>query len=72
MLKDQTLSYLRWLQIVIIFLFQILALNSINKLIKPHKNMKKINIIFLPRESEELYPTFNVDGKTFIYASYDK
>ena len=27
---------------------------------------------FLPRESQELHPTFKVDGQAFTYAKYDK
>jgi hypothetical protein len=34
--------------------------------------MKKINIIFLPRDSEELHPTFQGDGVRFTYQMYDK
>jgi hypothetical protein len=34
--------------------------------------MKRINKIFLPSESQELHPTFNVDGVRFTYAQYDK
>ena len=34
--------------------------------------MKKTNIIFLPSESEELHPTFQVDGIRFTYEMYDK
>ena len=33
--------------------------------------MKKINIIFY-LESEELHPTFQLDGVTFTYKMYDK
>jgi hypothetical protein len=46
----------------------------IDKLIKPQMreeyNNNKYN--FLPRESEELHPTFEVDGKRFTYSAYDK
>jgi hypothetical protein len=34
--------------------------------------MRKINIIFLPSESKELHPTFQVDGVRFTSAQYDK
>ncbi len=34
--------------------------------------MKKINIVFLPSESEELRPTFQLDGVRFTWAMYDK
>jgi hypothetical protein len=48
--------------------------DSIDKLIKPEMideyNKDKYN--FLPRESQELHPTFEVDGKRFTYAAYDK
>jgi hypothetical protein len=33
-------------------------------------NKDKYN--YLPRESKELHPTFEVDGKRFTYAAYDK
>ena len=31
-----------------------------------------INIIFLPRDSQELHPIFKVDGKAFTLAQFDK
>jgi hypothetical protein len=48
--------------------------DSINKLIKPSMideyNKDKFN--YLPRESNELHPTFQVDGKPFTLKAYDK
>ncbi len=34
--------------------------------------MKKDKYNFFSRESQELHPTFKVDGKAFILAKYDK
>ena len=36
------------------------------------KNYKNDKYNFLPSESEELHPTFNVDGVRFTWAQYDK
>ena len=48
--------------------------DSINKLIKhdmiDEYNKDKFN--YLPRESNELHPTFQVDGKPFTYEQFDK
>jgi hypothetical protein len=48
--------------------------DNIEKLIKPHMReayeMDKYN--FLPRDSQELHPTFKVHGKSFTLAKYDK
>jgi hypothetical protein len=48
--------------------------DNIDKIIKPDMideyNKDKYN--FLPRESQELHPTFEVDGKPFTYEQYDK
>jgi hypothetical protein len=48
--------------------------DSIEKLIKPHmrQEYEKDKFNFLPRESEELHPTFKVNGKSFTLAKYDK
>jgi hypothetical protein len=48
--------------------------DSIEKLIKPHmrEEYEKDKYKFLPRESNELHPTFKVDGKAFTLAKYDK
>jgi len=48
--------------------------DSIDKLIKPHmrEEYEKDKYNFLPRESNELHPTFQVDGKPFTLAKYDK
>jgi hypothetical protein len=50
--------------------------DSIDKLVKPevredYENLKdKYN--FSPRESDELHPIFQVDGKSFTLAKYDR
>jgi hypothetical protein len=48
--------------------------DNIEKLIKPEMREKYENdkYKFLPSESEELHPTFNVDEVRFNYAQYDK
>ena len=48
--------------------------DSIEKLIKPHmrEEYEKDKYNFLPWESNELHPTFKVDGKAFTNAQYDK
>ena len=48
--------------------------DSIEKLIKPEmkQEYEKDKYNFLPSESEELHPTFEVDGAKFNYAQYDK
>ena len=48
--------------------------DSIEKLIKPHmrEEYKKDKYNFLPSESNELHPTFQVDGVRFTYEMYDK
>jgi hypothetical protein len=51
-----------------------LSEDSIEKLIKPEmrEDYENEKYNFLPSESEELHPTFNVDGVRFNYAQYDK
>ena len=48
--------------------------DSIEKLIKPHmrEEYEKDKYNFLPSESNELHPTFKVDGKAFTLKAYDK
>jgi hypothetical protein len=48
--------------------------DSIDKIIKPEMRAEyeKDKYNFLPRESEELHPTFQVDGVKFTLAKYDK
>jgi hypothetical protein len=48
--------------------------DSIEKLIKPEMRAEyeKDKYTFLPSESEELHPTFNVDGKRFTMKAYEK
>ena len=48
--------------------------DSIEKIIKPEmkEEYKKDKYNFLPSESKELHPTFQVDGIRFTYAQYDK
>ena len=48
--------------------------DNIEKLIKPEmiEEYEKDKYNFLPSESEELHPTFQVDGVKFNYAQYDK
>ncbi len=48
--------------------------DSIDKLIKPHmrEEYEKDKYNFLPSESEELHPTFKVDGKAFTLKAYAK
>jgi hypothetical protein len=48
--------------------------DNIEKLIKPHmrQEYEKEKYNFLPRESNELHPTFKVDGKAFTLAQYDR
>ena len=48
--------------------------DSIEKLIKPHmrEEYEKDKYNFLPSESQELHPTFQVDGIRFTWAQYDK
>jgi hypothetical protein len=48
--------------------------DSIEKLIKPKMRVEYENdkYIFPPSESNELHPTFQVDGIRFTYAQYDK
>jgi hypothetical protein len=48
--------------------------DSIEKLITPHmrQEYEKDKYNFLPRDSEELHPTFQVDGVRFTYQMYDK
>ncbi len=48
--------------------------NSIEKLIKPvmWEEYEKDKYNFLPLESKELHPTFQVDGVKFTWAQYDK
>ena len=48
--------------------------DNIEKLIKPEmiEEYEKDKYNFLPRESNELHPTFQVDGKPFTLAKYDK
>ncbi len=48
--------------------------DSIEKLIKQHmrQEYEKDKYNFLPRDSEELHPTFQVDGVRFTYKMYDK
>jgi hypothetical protein len=48
--------------------------DSIEKLIKPEMKEEYENdkYNFLPSVSEELHPTFQVDGKAFTLAQYDK
>ena len=48
--------------------------DSIEKLIKPHmrEEYEKDKYNFLPSESEELHPTFNVDGTRFSYKAYER
>ena len=48
--------------------------DSIEKLIKPEmrEEYEKDKYNFLPSESKELHPTFQVDGVRFTWAQYDK
>ena len=48
--------------------------DNIDKLIKPElrEQYEKEKYNFLPSESEELHPTFNVDGKRFTMKAYQK
>ncbi len=48
--------------------------DSIEKLIKPKmkEEYEKDKCNFLPSESQELHPTFNVDGVKITWAQYDK
>ena len=48
--------------------------DNIEKLIKPElrEQYDKEKYIFLPSESDELHPTFNVDGKRFTMKQYEK
>ena len=48
--------------------------DSIEKLIKSHMRheYEKDKYYFLPRDSEELHPIFQVDGVRFTYQMYDK
>ena len=48
--------------------------DTIDQLIKPEmrEEYEEDKYNFLPRESKELHPTFEVDGKRFTYAAYDK
>ncbi len=48
--------------------------DSIEKLIKPEMRVEyeKDKYNFLPSESNELHPTFQVDGKRFIMKAYEK
>ena len=48
--------------------------DSIEKIIKPEMREEYENdkYNFLPSESKELHPTFQVDGIRFNYAQYDK
>ena len=48
--------------------------DSIDKLIKPHmrEEYEKDKYNFLPSESQELHPTFNVEGTRFSYKAYEK
>ena len=48
--------------------------DSIEKLIKPEmkEQYEKDKYNFLPSESNELHPTFNVDGKKFTMKQYEK
>ena len=48
--------------------------DDIEKLIKPEmrEEYQRNKINFLPSESKELHPTFQVDGIKFNYAQYDK
>ena len=48
--------------------------DNIDKIIKPEMRAEyeKEKYEYLPRESEELHPTFKVDGKAFTLAKYDK
>ena len=48
--------------------------DSIEKIIKPEmrEEYQSDKINFLPSESKELHPTFQIDGIRFTYAQYDK
>ena len=48
--------------------------DSIEKIIKPEmrEEYEKDKYNFLPSESKELHPTFNVDGKPFTMKQYEK
>jgi hypothetical protein len=48
--------------------------DSIEKIIKPElrEEYEKDKYNFLPSESNELHPTFNVDGKPFTMKAYEK
>jgi hypothetical protein len=48
--------------------------DRIDKLIKPHmkEEYEKDEYNLLPSESDELHPTFNVDGKAFTLKAYAK
>ena len=48
--------------------------DNIDKLIKPElrEQYKKEKYKFLPSESDQLHPTFNVDGKRFTMKAYEK
>ena len=48
--------------------------DSLEKLIKPHMKEEygKDKYNFIPRDSDELHPTFKVDGISFTLAKYDK
>jgi hypothetical protein len=48
--------------------------DDIDKIIKPEmrEEYERDKINFLPSESEELHPTFQVDGVRFTYKMYDK
>jgi len=48
--------------------------DSIEKIIKPElrEEYEKDKYNFLPSESKELHPTFNVDGKPFTMKAYEK
>ncbi len=63
-LIDQTLKYVKWIQIVIILHF---SEDCIKKLVKPElkDEYEKDKYNFLPSESEELHSTFQVDGVRF-------
>ncbi len=47
--------------------------DSVEKLIRPEmiEEYEKDNYSFLPSESKELHPTFQVDGIKFNYSQYD-
>ncbi len=47
--------------------------DNMNKLIKPHMRAESENdkCNYLPSESQELHPTFQVEGTRFTYAMYD-